>query len=417
MCENTYVNIQTGKELNMDSLNELKDNVALKICPEIWTFWDFNKNSNIDVFKLTKGSSKKYWWYCEKCDDSYPQAINKKVIGRGCSICKGYYCTPKNSFGGKFPEIAEEWHPTLNGSLTPFDVSYGSGMKVWWKCSKCYNNYDTSIDKKTSQNAKCPYCRGLRVNSSNNLKTTHPELAEMWDYEKNVHTKPEQFVKGSRVKVHWKCSLCGDETFTSISNKIGCAVCAGQKIIRGLNDINTTNPDLASLLLNSEDKYTLAKFSNVNVDWKCNICGEIIKSKKVSDISKNGFKCPTCSDGLSFGEKVIYRLLKSIDISFEYEKAFPWSKKRRFDFYCEEHSLIIEVHGEQHYNGSFSKIGGRTLKEEQNNDSFKRNLAIKNGIENYIELKSDSLDLVKLKSEIKKSKLMSLLNIKKHIYR
>lgn len=32
------------------------------------------------------------------------------------------------------PEISKEWHPTLNGDLTPNDVSYGMKKKVWWKC-------------------------------------------------------------------------------------------------------------------------------------------------------------------------------------------------------------------------------------------------------------------------------------------
>jgi len=411
MCENTYVNIQTGVALDMSSLIGNNDNIALKVTPEIWMYWDFHKNSDVDIYTLTKGSSKKYWWYCEKCDDSYPQAMNKKVIGRGCSICRGYYCTSKNSFGGKFPELSKEWHPTKNGNLTPYDVSYGSGTKVWWKCSKCNNDYNVSIDKKTSQNAKCPYCRGLKVNFSNNLKFTHQKLVEMWDYEKNIDINPEQFVKGSKVKVYWKCKVCGDETFTMISNKSGCAVCAGQKVIKGLNDINTTDPELANLLLNSEDRYKLAKYSNVNVDWRCNICDSIIRNKKVSDVSKNRFKCPVCTDCLSFGEKVIYGLLKSLGVRFEYEKAFKWSNKRRFDFFCIDYSLIIEVHGEQHYNGSFSKVGGRTLQEEQENDNYKKNLALKNGITHYVELKSDSLDLVQLKHEIKNSSLINIFNI------
>jgi len=32
------------------------------------------------------------------------------------------------------PELAKEWHPTKNGSLTLYDATLGSGQKVWWKC-------------------------------------------------------------------------------------------------------------------------------------------------------------------------------------------------------------------------------------------------------------------------------------------
>lgn len=33
-------------------------------------------------------------------------------------------------------EIIKEWDTEKNGGLTPYDISYGSGKKVWWKCSK-----------------------------------------------------------------------------------------------------------------------------------------------------------------------------------------------------------------------------------------------------------------------------------------
>jgi putative zinc ribbon protein/uncharacterized protein DUF559 len=32
------------------------------------------------------------------------------------------------------PELAAEWHPTLNGSLTPFDIRPRGRASVWWKC-------------------------------------------------------------------------------------------------------------------------------------------------------------------------------------------------------------------------------------------------------------------------------------------
>ena len=35
-----------------------------------------------------------------------------------------------------FPELAEEWHPTRNGDLTPERVTPKRGKKVWWKCSR-----------------------------------------------------------------------------------------------------------------------------------------------------------------------------------------------------------------------------------------------------------------------------------------
>ena len=32
--------------------------------------------------------------------------------------------------------LLREWHPTLNDSLTPETVTYGSHYKVWWTCGE-----------------------------------------------------------------------------------------------------------------------------------------------------------------------------------------------------------------------------------------------------------------------------------------
>ena len=34
------------------------------------------------------------------------------------------------------PELANEWHPSKNGDLSPFDVTMRSDLSVWWKCDK-----------------------------------------------------------------------------------------------------------------------------------------------------------------------------------------------------------------------------------------------------------------------------------------
>tara|TARA_Y100000310_G_scaffold72876_1_gene69028 strand:- start:3654 stop:3893 length:240 start_codon:yes stop_codon:yes gene_type:complete len=41
----------------------------------------------------------------------------------------------KKSLAETHPEIAAQWHLTKNEDLTPYDVTAGSGRKVWWKCS------------------------------------------------------------------------------------------------------------------------------------------------------------------------------------------------------------------------------------------------------------------------------------------
>jgi hypothetical protein len=49
-----------------------------------------------------------------------------------------------------FPEVANEWHPTKNGELTPNDLTRASSKKVWWLCPKGHS-YESTIANRTRQ--------------------------------------------------------------------------------------------------------------------------------------------------------------------------------------------------------------------------------------------------------------------------
>ena len=57
--------------------------------------------------------------------------INEKEYLRIISYLPGP--SPENSLLQKLPELAKQWHPTLNGKLTPYNVKAGVFKKVWWK--------------------------------------------------------------------------------------------------------------------------------------------------------------------------------------------------------------------------------------------------------------------------------------------
>jgi Zn finger protein HypA/HybF involved in hydrogenase expression len=61
------------------------------------------------------------------------------------------------SLGELFPEIAKEWHPTKNGTLTPFEVFPYSDIKAYWKCPNCQKEYQATIGHRSSGTG-CPKC-------------------------------------------------------------------------------------------------------------------------------------------------------------------------------------------------------------------------------------------------------------------
>lgn len=145
------------------------------------------------------------------------------------------------------PELAKEWHPTKNGDLKPTNVTVGSGKKIWW-IGNCGHEWESKIVNRHVKHFGCPYCSGQRLlNGFNDLATTNPDLAMEWHPTKNGDITPNMVSHGSDKKVWW-LGKCGHEWEASIYNRskgVGCPYCSGQKVLKGFNDLATTNPDLA----------------------------------------------------------------------------------------------------------------------------------------------------------------------------
>ena len=144
------------------------------------------------------------------------------------------------------PDIAKQWHPNKNSSLTPKDVTPYSNKKVWWKCSEGHE-WETKIYGRIINRSKCPYCSNRKVHEKNNLKTINPKLAKLWHTEKNRELSPRDVTYISRKKVWWKCKN-GHEWQTSIYNNVvlgcGCPYCSGKRASE-TNNLQLKNPGLA----------------------------------------------------------------------------------------------------------------------------------------------------------------------------
>jgi len=219
-------------------------------------------------------------------------------------------------------------------------------------------------------------------------------------------------IKDKIKKYTYKCLTCGNIDTVHESNLkkgCGCNVCSGKKALKGFNDIWTTNPALGRLLYIKDDGYIHTQYSSKKCLFQCPQCG-YVKNMAVNNANQQGICCPICSDGISFPEKFMVNTLCALDVTFKKEYSIL---NKRYDFYIEDKNMIIEVHGSQHYGSvGFSNIkGARTHKEEVENDEYKKNLAISNGIENYIVINASDTSAVYLKNEIENSRLKSFYNL------
>jgi len=116
----------------------IKENSLAAINPLLAKQWHKTKNGSLKPSSVAPSSNKHIWWQCSTSRDHVWQATPDRRNGRndGCPFCSNKRVSKTNSLKHLFPQIATEWHPTKNGSLTPEDIVAGSGRKVYWRCNK-----------------------------------------------------------------------------------------------------------------------------------------------------------------------------------------------------------------------------------------------------------------------------------------
>lgn len=273
--------------------------------PDLLKEWDYEKNNELGIFpdKVTCRAGKKVWWKCSK-GHSYFTLISSRTGGResGCPICsnrvvlKGF-----NDLSTLFPNVASEWDYDLNKNVVPDMVTFSSGKKYWWKCSKCGNSWKQSVYSRCKKGQGCSVCKNLViVTGYNDLATINPVLASEWDYEKNGDLLPTMVGVNSGKKVYWKCSF--GHSFEAViatrnNQQTGCPYCANKKVLKGFNDLASQYPYIAK-------SWDYEKNGNITPEmvvygsgklywWKCDKCGSSWKT--AIRIRVRGFGCPKCA--------------------------------------------------------------------------------------------------------------------------
>lgn len=170
------------------------------------------------------------------------------------------------------------------------------------------------------------------------------------------------------------------------------------------NRLRHLRPDLVKLLDDSEDDFQYTPKSHKVAKWRCPCCNTKF-DRTVSTVTTRGFNCPVCGVGISFPNRMMYEILKQLNIKFCREYEFSWAKKKYYDFYIDDINAIIEMHGQQHYLNSKNSCWGKPHSEIERNDLLKKELAIKNGIDNYIVIDASVSDYDYIFENIKNSDL------------
>ena len=227
--------------------NLLKDNI--KLMEE----YNYDKNLDLDIDKLTLGMNKKIWWKCSKGHEweaNIQYRTSKKSTG--CPYCANQKVWPGyNDILTTNPLLAMEWDYD-NNLTTPKEVTRGSNKLVWWICPTCHFSYEKSPSKRLA-GENCPYCSGKKVKVGyNDLETwcknhNRYDLINEFDSKKNSFRMTE-ITSGNGRKIWWICPE-GHSYQATLHHRInmgtGCGICSHKVLKKGENDLLTTNPEIA----------------------------------------------------------------------------------------------------------------------------------------------------------------------------
>jgi hypothetical protein len=149
-----------------------------------------------------------------------------------------------------YPLLAREWHPTRNGVVHPGEVTYGSGVRFWWRCSAdLTHEWRATPNGRTAGKSGCPFCAGRKPSATNNLGAVAPHLAAEWHAVKNGTRRPEQVVAGTTRPVWWQCPRGDDHEWLAsphdrLQSKGNCPFCLGRRVSRQ-NCLAACAPELA----------------------------------------------------------------------------------------------------------------------------------------------------------------------------
>lgn len=290
----------------------------------------------------------------------------------------------------------------------------GDTAKILHKCLICGYEWCTTPHTLLYKKSGCPKC-GYRKNGEKRRFTTEEYIEKVKAVTNNIEVIGEYI--NSATPITHKCKICGhgenNEWLTTplhVLDGHGCPVCSGNIIgssPKYINSIWTSEyKDYFSQYLTEEQMKSNMPNTHAKIDAVCPLCK---RHKMISPNSllKEGLGC-ICSDCISYPNKFMFAFLEQIKIDFYSEKSFSWSNGKIYDFYIPSINCIVERHGGQHYTGW--NHDDDSLKTQQLNDEYKKQLAIKNGINNYIVIDCRKSNAQFITTNIVKSKLLDMFN-------
>lgn len=244
------------------TIGSLKENY-----PEIGEMWDRGMNE-LSSDNILPSATEEGEFVCMR--DGVPHRFRSIIYavvesakkgGNGCPICKNTkVCTGVNDFATRFPMEVENWDYD-NNENKPEESLVTNVTKFALICPRCGKHHTKRTDAIERNGSLCAECSHSMSSVENygSLKDLYPEVAEMWDNGGNS-IGSDKIPIGSSISGNFCCSgeRFGGKKHIFIkpvsamvaanrNGTLGCPVCTGFELRRGINDFKSVCPNIAEL--------------------------------------------------------------------------------------------------------------------------------------------------------------------------
>lgn len=262
--------------------------------------------------------------------------------GTGCAACAGKCHTMVDRI-----EKAREVH-SVKFEYLPFDFKNGdSVMNII--CS-AHGLFHRTVQQHINEKNGCPYCyKESRTNANNFEERARDKHGDKYEY-LDPYIKSDQEIR-VRCKIH--DIIFKIKPRDHIRGQ-GCRLCGIERVADNCRLTFDEFVERSNIKHNFKYDYSESKYINGRTPTTiiCPIHGPF---PQTPEMHMYGHGCPYCKE--SYGEKEIAKWLDENNIGYKRE-YFVYPKqlsligrnKFRVDFFIPKHNIIIEYHGEQHYN-------------------------------------------------------------------
>jgi len=202
------------------------------------------------------------------------------------------------------------YHEYVDGSFKIVDYLFDKDNR---KTVVVYNDsqYTLSTHSILNANLLILLSKEFKYSKGDEVFVSH-SILKIVDTKKEKHKKYYKYLCRNCGYSDWKQEINFKDTVDS-----GCPCCSTpiRKVVKGINDINTTDSWMTKYFKNKEDGYRYTSCSNENICLICPDCG-VEKYQKIYSLKYNGFACECKTDGFSYPEKFISEILRQLKVSY-----------------------------------------------------------------------------------------------------